>query len=367
MPTPSRQATSRTTYASRTDESGTERPESRRERLAPARAARRARTTQPDGKRGQREQARVGDDVVRRDPDVVDVARSQRAARRGRPRRRSRRRTAPRARPIGGSSRRRPPGRRPSQPPSAPPPPHDRADAAILQPLARSPASRPLRHRSAGAGARRRLRGPPASRSPPGPASCRRRPRRRPRPGAIPMLDSTTARIRITSISDRRRHRHCPLDCHLTDPPLLHASSVVERGAGSAVPAPDRLAVDSRVCTCAAARPRWHDPRMRIALADDADLLREALASALTSAGFEVVGQAADADRPPARSSRPSCPTSSSSTSGCRRPTRPRASRRRARSGQRTPARRSSSCRSTSRRATRSTSCARTRPASATC
>jgi DNA-binding NarL/FixJ family response regulator len=33
---------------------------------------------------------------------------------------------------------------------------------------------------------------------------------------------------------------------------------------------------------------------MRIALADDADLLREALASALTSAGFEVVGQAAD-------------------------------------------------------------------------
>ena len=34
---------------------------------------------------------------------------------------------------------------------------------------------------------------------------------------------------------------------------------------------------------------------MRIVLADDADLLREALASALTSAGFDVVGQAADA------------------------------------------------------------------------
>jgi DNA-binding NarL/FixJ family response regulator len=34
---------------------------------------------------------------------------------------------------------------------------------------------------------------------------------------------------------------------------------------------------------------------MRIALADDADLLREALASALASAGFEVVGQAGDA------------------------------------------------------------------------
>jgi DNA-binding NarL/FixJ family response regulator len=33
---------------------------------------------------------------------------------------------------------------------------------------------------------------------------------------------------------------------------------------------------------------------MRIVLADDADLLREALASALTSAGFDVVGQAPD-------------------------------------------------------------------------
>jgi len=35
---------------------------------------------------------------------------------------------------------------------------------------------------------------------------------------------------------------------------------------------------------------------MRIALADDAGLLREALASALASAGFEVVGQAGDAE-----------------------------------------------------------------------
>ncbi|HEX5014134.1 MAG TPA: response regulator transcription factor [Candidatus Limnocylindrales bacterium] len=34
---------------------------------------------------------------------------------------------------------------------------------------------------------------------------------------------------------------------------------------------------------------------MRIALADDAALFREALASALASAGFEIVGQAADA------------------------------------------------------------------------
>jgi DNA-binding NarL/FixJ family response regulator len=38
----------------------------------------------------------------------------------------------------------------------------------------------------------------------------------------------------------------------------------------------------------------WHDSAVRIVLADDADLLREALASALTSAGFDVVGQAAD-------------------------------------------------------------------------
>jgi DNA-binding NarL/FixJ family response regulator len=36
---------------------------------------------------------------------------------------------------------------------------------------------------------------------------------------------------------------------------------------------------------------------LRVALADDADLLREALASALTAAGFEVVGQAPDAER----------------------------------------------------------------------
>ena len=42
-------------------------------------------------------------------------------------------------------------------------------------------------------------------------------------------------------------------------------------------------------------RRKWHDRGMRIVLADDADLLREALAAALTSAGFEVVGQASDA------------------------------------------------------------------------
>ncbi len=38
------------------------------------------------------------------------------------------------------------------------------------------------------------------------------------------------------------------------------------------------------------------DSPLRIVLADDAVLLREALATSLTSAGFEVVGQAADVD-----------------------------------------------------------------------
>lgn len=37
-------------------------------------------------------------------------------------------------------------------------------------------------------------------------------------------------------------------------------------------------------------------PRLRIVLADDALLLREALATSLAAAGFEVVGQAADAE-----------------------------------------------------------------------
>ena len=37
--------------------------------------------------------------------------------------------------------------------------------------------------------------------------------------------------------------------------------------------------------------------RLRIVLADDAVLLREALSAALAAAGFEVVGQAADAER----------------------------------------------------------------------
>jgi len=36
------------------------------------------------------------------------------------------------------------------------------------------------------------------------------------------------------------------------------------------------------------------DPPIRIVLADDADLLREALAGSLAASGFEVVGQAAD-------------------------------------------------------------------------
>lgn len=37
-------------------------------------------------------------------------------------------------------------------------------------------------------------------------------------------------------------------------------------------------------------------PRLRVALADDAVLLREALAAALVAAGFEVVGQAGDVE-----------------------------------------------------------------------
>lgn len=38
------------------------------------------------------------------------------------------------------------------------------------------------------------------------------------------------------------------------------------------------------------------DPPLRVVLADDAVLLREALAAALTAAGFEVAGQAGDVD-----------------------------------------------------------------------
>ena len=42
--------------------------------------------------------------------------------------------------------------------------------------------------------------------------------------------------------------------------------------------------------------PMAAGPALRVALADDAVLLREALAAALTAAGFDVVGQAGDAD-----------------------------------------------------------------------
>src|SRR5262245_48831771 len=49
---------------------------------------------------------------------------------------------------------------------------------------------------------------------------------------------------------------------------------------------------------CPALARTCHDPPMdrpiRIALADDAVLLREALAAALAAAGFEVIGQAAE-------------------------------------------------------------------------
>src|SRR5688572_33114106 len=63
----------------------------------------------------------------------------------------------------------------------------------------------------------------------------------------------------------------------------------------SAVPARDRRTAIRGSAPVRGSGAGWHDRGMRIVLADDADLLREALASALTSAGFEVVGQAADA------------------------------------------------------------------------
>src|SRR5262245_26060743 len=70
----------------------------------------------------------------------------------------------------------------------------------------------------------------------------------------------------------------------------------VTRRVGSAGLAPDRW---RSIRGSAPVRRRRADGTirgMRIVLADDADLLREALASALTSAGFEVVGQAGDAE-----------------------------------------------------------------------
>ena len=95
--------------------------------------------------------------------------------------------------------------------------------------------------------------------------------------------------------------------------------------------------------------------RIRIVLADDAVLLREALAAALAAAGFEVVGQADDVpgllalverEQPgPRRRRRPDAADH----------TRPRASRRPAGSGRTTRPSRSSSSRNTSRLATRST------------
>ena len=59
---------------------------------------------------------------------------------------------------------------------------------------------------------------------------------------------------------------------------------------------------------------------MRVALADDAVILREGLARLLEEAGFEVVGLAGDGDELLELVER-TRPTSRSSTSGCRRPT----------------------------------------------
>ena len=178
-----------------------------------------------------------------------------------------------------------------------------------------------------------------------GPAGCRvprwRDPdasRARPmtiRMASIARAVATSRDRRTVRASDevrRLRHRHL-LDCHRR--PILRCLRLTpasaRRGPRSAEPARDRVAGEfegQHLCGRLGAR-RWHDPAMRIALADDADLLREALASALTSAGFEVVGQAGDAEGL-LRIVDAQRPTSSSSTSGCRRPTRPRASRRRA-------------------------------------
>ena len=107
------------------------------------------------------------------------------------------------------------------------------------------------------------------------------------------------------------------------------------------------------------------DP-IRIVLADDAVLLREALAAALEASGFRVVGQAEDVpgllalvtgERPDVAIVDVRMPPTHT-TEGLEAARQIR---------RRNPRSRSSSCRSTSRRATRSTSSVRTRPGSVTC
>jgi DNA-binding NarL/FixJ family response regulator len=61
------------------------------------------------------------------------------------------------------------------------------------------------------------------------------------------------------------------------------------------------------------------EPAVRIALADDDVLLREGMASLLEQHGFEVIGQSGDATELLSSCASRSR-TSSSSTSGCRRP-----------------------------------------------
>ena len=95
---------------------------------------------------------------------------------------------------------------------------------------------------------------------------------------------------------------------------------------------------------------------MCVVIADDSVLLREGIARLLVESGFEVVGQAGDADDLCARSARTS-PTSRWSTCACRRPTPMKACARRIGSAPSTPTPPCSCSPSTSRRPTRSSCC----------
>ena len=76
---------------------------------------------------------------------------------------------------------------------------------------------------------------------------------------------------------------------------------------------------------------------MRVVLADDSVLLREGIARLLEDAGFEVVGQAGDADELLLKVALAHARTSRSSTSACRRRTPTRACARRRRSASSIP------------------------------
>ena len=88
---------------------------------------------------------------------------------------------------------------------------------------------------------------------------------------------------------------------------------------------------------------------MRVVIADDSVLLREGIVRLLDEAGFEVVGQAGDAEDL-LRKVGAHKPDVASSTSACRRRTPTRACARRSRSAASCPDRGCSCSRSTSRR-----------------